>query len=169
MKIEINLENKSTKLIASAIILLAVIGVATAYVVGPGATPNPGHALTTIQGYFTGDTTLQDSLGKFQQRSATGITCTSTQYMTGVNANGTASCGDLSGTNTGKVVGGGGEAMKDNITFGCSTRVPAWGAAQCVDAVNDYISCNLGTKQLIAMDGAGGAGTHKFYICVIGS
>ena len=71
MKIEVNVSKGYFFVILGAVLLLVgVVGV-VAYFTGPGAVPNPGHALTSIQGYFSGDTNLQTSLGKFCQKDGT--------------------------------------------------------------------------------------------------
>lgn len=71
MKIEVKITTKkAVVLLVIAAALLGVVGV-IAFSVGPGVVPNPGHPLTGVQGYFNGDTTLQDSLGRFCQSDGT--------------------------------------------------------------------------------------------------
>lgn len=71
MKFEVNIEKRYAVLIlASVLILAGAIGI-YAYTVNPGAIPNPGHALTSIQGYFDGDSNLETSLGKLCQADGT--------------------------------------------------------------------------------------------------
>jgi hypothetical protein len=71
MKIEVKVTTK--KAVVLLVIAAALLGVAgvIAFSVGPGSVPNPGHPLSGVQGYFSGDATLQDSLGKFCQLDGT--------------------------------------------------------------------------------------------------
>ncbi|MFA4855215.1 MAG: hypothetical protein WC634_01335 [archaeon] len=73
-----------------ALIIIALLTGAFAYVVLPGVVPNPGHALSTIQGYFQGDASLVQSLAKIQQQ-VTGL-CAAGSSIRAINADGTVSC-----------------------------------------------------------------------------
>src|SRR3989344_3176276 len=67
MKFEVNIEKKYAISIIASFIILAIVGIGIALPITPGTTPNPGHALTTIQGAFAGDANLGVSLAKFCQ------------------------------------------------------------------------------------------------------
>ncbi|MBS3090993.1 hypothetical protein J4217_00915 [Candidatus Pacearchaeota archaeon] len=68
MKIEVNVEKRYFFGIL-AVVLLIGVGV---LVYAIGAVPNPvGHALSQVQGYFTGDASLEASLGRFCQSDGT--------------------------------------------------------------------------------------------------
>ena len=61
---------------------LVGVGVTIAYTASLSSAPNPGHAVSTVGGYFSGDDSLDDSLAKFCQSDGTncpansgGITC----------------------------------------------------------------------------------------------
>ncbi len=73
--------------ISTTVVLLAG---ALAFTVDPGIVPNPGHALSSIQGFFQGDASLTDSLSKTQQRVAG--TCVGNGSIRIVNPDGTVSC-----------------------------------------------------------------------------
>jgi len=74
------------------IAFVLVVGV-FAYPVSPGAVPDPvGHSLTTIQGYFQGDASLLDTLGKLQQRGSSGMGCPAGEYIREVGQDGSVTC-----------------------------------------------------------------------------
>jgi hypothetical protein len=68
VQIILNIEKRYVFLIVGILIVLAGV---FAYVSSPGGLPNPGHFLSGVQGYFSGDNNLQDSLGKFCQSDGT--------------------------------------------------------------------------------------------------
>ncbi|MEK6850563.1 MAG: hypothetical protein AABX85_03235 [Nanoarchaeota archaeon] len=61
MKIEVNIEKRYFFVIIGAILLLG--GIIVVYA-GSGNIPNPGHPLSTIEGYFVGDSNLNQSFAK---------------------------------------------------------------------------------------------------------
>lgn len=100
MRFEVNIEKKYAFLIVGIILALGIGGYVYAFNVGLGNVPNPGHALTTIQGYFSGDADLNASLGKFCQSD--GVNCVSSggagtcpvgQVVMGVSSGGGVVCG----------------------------------------------------------------------------
>ncbi|NCO11791.1 hypothetical protein CO038_03480 [Candidatus Pacearchaeota archaeon CG_4_9_14_0_2_um_filter_39_13] len=65
MKLEVNIEKKYALGVILSVLVLASVIFAVAYTPNPNApTPNPGHNLTSIQAYFTGENSLNDTLGK---------------------------------------------------------------------------------------------------------
>ena len=64
-------------------VLLIVVGIVEVFgfTKSLGGVPNPGHALNTTQGYFSGDVNLEGSLGKFCQSD--GTNCVSGDSQTG--------------------------------------------------------------------------------------
>ena len=89
MPLKLTVPNSFFHLVVAFIVVAFVVG-AFAYVVLPGAVPNPGHALPTIQGYFQGDASLVQSLAKLQQQ-VTGQ-CAAGSSIRVINADGTVSC-----------------------------------------------------------------------------
>ncbi len=78
MKIEVKFTTKRAFIfLLCSLILLGISGV-IAYTIGLGSVPNPGHPLSNIQGYFSGDPDLQASLGKLCQSD--GTNCVSTPF-----------------------------------------------------------------------------------------
>ncbi|MFA4855216.1 MAG: hypothetical protein WC634_01340 [archaeon] len=89
MPLKLTVPNSFFHLIIAFIIIALLTG-AFAYVVLPGAVPNPGHALSTIQGYFQGDASLVQSLAKIQQEVMG--QCAVGSSIRVINADGTVSC-----------------------------------------------------------------------------
>ncbi|MFA4855217.1 MAG: hypothetical protein WC634_01345 [archaeon] len=89
MSLKLTVPNSFFHLVVVFIVTVFVVG-AFAYVVLPGVVPNPGHALSTIQGYFQGDASLVQSLAKIQQQ-VTGL-CAVGSSIRVINADGTVSC-----------------------------------------------------------------------------
>ena len=71
MKIEGDLNKKIFFSVLGVILIIAGIVGVFGFSKSLGSVPNPGHALSTIQGYFTGDANLEVSLGKFCQSDGT--------------------------------------------------------------------------------------------------
>ncbi|MFA4855725.1 MAG: hypothetical protein WC634_04015 [archaeon] len=89
MSLKLTVPNSFFHLVVAFIVTVFVVG-AFAYVVLPGVVPNPGHALSTIQGYFQGDASLVQSLAKIQQQ-VTDL-CAAGSSIRVINADGTVSC-----------------------------------------------------------------------------
>ncbi len=71
MKIEVALEKRYAFLIFTGLLIVAGAIFAVAFNPSPGTVPNPGHKLTSIQSYFSGESSLNDTLGKFCQSDGT--------------------------------------------------------------------------------------------------
>jgi len=72
MRLIINIEKRYAFAILGAVLLLAVAIGVYAYTISPGTVPNPGHTLTSIQGLFSGDNNLSQTLStKFCQTDGT--------------------------------------------------------------------------------------------------
>lgn len=82
MKLEVTIEKKYVFFLAASLLILAGAITSYAFTASPGAVPNPGHALAEIQGYFSGDANLQNSLGRFCQSD--GTNCVPGSVPTGV-------------------------------------------------------------------------------------
>lgn len=70
-QIILNIQKKFAFAIIGFLAVLIVGSFVYAYTSSPGTVPNPGHALTSIQGYFAGDGDLGVSLGKLCQADGT--------------------------------------------------------------------------------------------------
>ncbi len=98
MKFEVSVSKLHMFLIVGVVLVFAVSVGVFAFTSSPGAVPNPGHALSSIQGYFSGDADLQNSLGRFCQSDGTNcqsgggsggkITCSSTPFYDSVSSGG---------------------------------------------------------------------------------
>lgn len=125
MKLEVNISKKYFFGILAAIFIIAGIIVGYAYTATPGSVPVPGHALDSIQGYFSGDSNLQVSLGKFCQ--ADGTNC---------------QAGGSSGTSqNGTVMGGGSIVVPPSTT---NIQCAHWGGAVCT---SNNVVCPTGTTK----------------------
>lgn len=72
MKFEVDVDKKWAVGIIISLIFFAGVFFVIAYTPNPNAVvPNPGHNLTGIQAYFTGENNLNDTLGKFCQSDGT--------------------------------------------------------------------------------------------------
>jgi len=91
MKIEINVDKKAVLFLVSFIIGIVIIGAVIAFTVGPGTVPNPGHSLSTIQGYFAGDATLEDSLFRINEFFEN-ASCAEGSVISTINPDGTVTC-----------------------------------------------------------------------------
>ena len=89
MPLKLTVPNSFFHFVMAFVVAAFVVG-AFAYTVLPGAAPNPGHALSTIQGYFQGDASLLQSLAKLQQQ-VTGL-CAAGSSIRMINADGTVVC-----------------------------------------------------------------------------
>ncbi len=92
LKLNLNIPNKAVHAFIGLIVLAVIASGAYAYVVLPGSTPNPGHALSTIQGFFQGDASLLDSLSKLQQRPVAGMSCPADQSIRTIDVEGNVTC-----------------------------------------------------------------------------
>jgi len=99
MQLVVNVDKNHLIFFLIAIIVVMGIGFAVAVV------PSPvGHSLTEIEGYISGDTDLQESLGKFCQSDGTGCPagtalciCVQTYYYKGDDwTNGGVKCAPTS-------------------------------------------------------------------------
>src|SRR3989344_2925422 len=71
MKIEVDVKKRYFfSVLAVVLIIVGIVGV-FGFPKSLGGVPNPGHALSTIQGYFSGDANLESSLEKFCQSDGT--------------------------------------------------------------------------------------------------
>jgi hypothetical protein len=100
------------------------IGGVFGFTVAPGTIPSPGHALAQIQGYFSGDTSLEQSLGKLQQLVSGN--CAAGSSIRVINVDGTVECetDDTGGGDTAadvRFVQGNGDSV--NITLPSGTWV----------------------------------------------
>ncbi len=143
LKLNFTIPNKAVHAFIVVIVLLLVAGV-VAYTVSPGAIPNPGHALNTIQGYFNGDITLVDTIGKLQQRStvAGAMECGAGYYVSKINFDGTVTCVlDDSGSGDITAVNGGAGLLPDTCTSGdCTLNVnPGSVLTTGIEIVSDEI------------------------------
>ncbi len=71
MKIEVKFTTRKALMLFVAGLLLVGVAVVVAFSFGPGTVPNPGHSLSQVQGYFSIDSNLQDTLGRFCQSDGT--------------------------------------------------------------------------------------------------
>jgi len=125
--------------------------------------PNPGHKVGEIQGYFEGDTSLEDTIDKLCQSDG-------------------SNCG-------GGVIGGGyASESSTNPPLGCDS----WGEASCHESCSGPSGCDAGVNRLVcnrgkkiltgARDGwtqdrdadtffprdiGNGDETREYYICVV--
>ncbi len=129
MKVEVNVSKRYFFVILGAVLILAGVIGAIAIAVTPGAVPNPGHALSTIQGYFAGDPSLETSLGKFCQTD--GSNC---QLGGGNNP---------AFQGNGSFVGGG--TSSTIYTTGAMQSCGAWGSATC--SSGKIVTCPSGSSR----------------------
>ncbi|MEK6899237.1 MAG: hypothetical protein AABW79_04030 [Nanoarchaeota archaeon] len=156
MKIEVNIEKKYVFLIVGILILIAGGIFVYAYTFSLGTVPNPGHSLSSIQGYFSGDTNLQTTLGKFCQTDGT-------------------NCLASGGGSSWSIISAGSDSIASAIGSPCvTTRACAvwWGTGTC----SGSFSCPTGsTKQKIGevictntqVGGTGPIPIGASYICVL--
>lgn len=71
MKVEFNINKIWFFSLFSVVLIAFGLFFVYSYPSSLSAIPNPGHELSSIQGYFLGDTNLKDSLGKFCQSDGT--------------------------------------------------------------------------------------------------
>ncbi len=186
MKLEINIEKKPVLFLTTVIIGIVLVGVVIAYTVNPGTVPNPGHALSTIQGAFQGDTDLQDSLEKLNIIYG-GASCAAGSSIRVINADGTVvcetddggaatvDCGSITGGSdpdycvddggTGNIIGGGSQRYSLSSSFICPGLGPNWGTGSC--SGGQFI-CTSGTTRLTGRQYNAGAfdWQYYYYICV---
>ncbi len=154
MKIEVNITKRYFLGILGAVLLLIGVIGTFAYTASPGAVPNPGHALTSIQGYFSGDTNLQTSLGKFCQ--ADGTNCVSS----------TVSCGWVEHPK-------GGDVRKCDATVTASVAAfntqfsDANAACSCISPSNRDCTININNQKFfLAQVDVGGCGASSTGGCL---
>jgi len=128
LKLNLTIPNKAIHALIVLIVFLFVAG-ALAYVYDVTNTvPNPGHPLSTIQGYFHRDASLIQTIDKLQQRSALGMACGVDEYIKEINVDGTVVCepddsGGAAGVTdvlSGEGTQGGVVATVATIEFDCS-------------------------------------------------
>ena len=74
LKMNFTIPNKAIHIFIGLAVIAVLAAGTYAWVVNPGAVPNPGHSLDSIQGYFQGDASLRASLGKLCGSDGTNCT-----------------------------------------------------------------------------------------------
>lgn len=100
--VTIKVSNRALYTFIAIALVVLVSGVAFAYNVGLGSVPSPGHSLDSIQGLFSGDANLQDTLNKFCQSD--GTNCYGSSYYIWRKATKTGDYIDCKSTCTGAIV-----------------------------------------------------------------
>lgn len=166
MKIEVNIDKKYFfGIIFIFILAVGLIG-GYAYVISSRPIPNPGHGLDSIQGYFQGDNSLSDSLGKLCQKDGTNCQAADHGGFAYFNSSGTW----IAPVGTSRVHlyllgggGGGGGYLGTNDNLMCGGG--AGGAGYSGRFVEAFANVTSGTSYSITVGQGGTGGTRMFVGC----
>jgi hypothetical protein len=122
MKLFFETENKPRPLFLVGILAATLFVSALAFNPGPGVIPSPGHALTEMQGYFEGDNSIMDTMGKMQQRVSEN--CAAGSSIRSINVDGTVVC-ETDDEGSGPTITGTLETTVVSCPGSCTVACPA--------------------------------------------
>ena len=69
--VSINIEKRHLFLFSAIVVFVVGVGLVIGYTASMSVAPDPGHGVSSVGGYFSGDDSLDDSLAKFCQDDGT--------------------------------------------------------------------------------------------------